>query len=87
MQVHEHHIERRSLVACCQDLHRFGTIVGNGYDRSGALQQFRRNLLVHLVVFDQQNPDPQGVMHMGVVFLRAGTVALESGNAEQVHLS
>ena len=63
LQIHEYDVERRSLIAFGQDFHRFSAMVGNGYDRAGALQQFSRNLLVHLVVFYQQNPDSGGVMH------------------------
>ena len=51
-----------------QDFHGFAAMVGHGHDGSGALQQFRRDLLVHLVVFDQQDADSRGIMHSGVVF-------------------
>ena len=61
-------------------------MVGHGHDCSGALQQFPRNLLVHLVVFDQQDTDSRGIMH-DVVFPDTGTVVVYSRNAEQVHQS
>ena len=65
---------RRGLVPCSQDLHGFTAMVGHGYDCSGALQQFRRNLLVHLVVFHQQDPDSRGIMHGAASLPRTGTV-------------
>ena len=85
LQVHQHKIERRRLITLRQDFYRFATMVSDCDDSSGALQQFRRNLLVHLVAFDQQDPDSCGVVHVAVVFLRARTVLLEPSDTEQVH--
>ncbi len=60
-------------------------MVGHSYDCTGALQQFCRNLLVHLVVFNQQDTDSRGIMHGGVVLPRTGTVVVKPRNAEQIH--
>ena len=72
LQVHENYIELRGLVSSCQYLYCFTAVVGHGDDRSGGLEQLSRDLLVHLVVFDDQDADSRGIMQVASSFL-AGT--------------
>ena len=68
LNVHQDHVKRRRLAVLGEELDRLAAVIGNGDDGAGALQEFSRDLLVHFVVFDQQDADSGGVMFAGFVF-------------------
>ena len=83
LQVHEHHIERRKLIAGGKDFNGFPTVVRHRHYRPGTLQQFGRDLLIHLVIFDQQDANSRRVMLRDISFARA--MIFQSSDAEQIH--
>src|ERR1700722_4904229 len=62
-------------------------MVGDGYNCSGAFEELCRNLLIHLVVFDEEDAYPRSIMDGGGVPSRRGTVLVRSRDAKQVHQS
>src|SRR5438270_10202458 len=65
LQIHENDIKWSRLCTLRQDLHGFSPMISEGDDRARTLQKFGRDLLVYLIIFDQQNANPAGIMRNG----------------------
>ena len=58
-------------------------MVGDSHDSSSALQQFGRDLLIYLIIFDQQHADPGRIMRDGIS-LRRTSLLLAGRDTKQI---
>ena len=70
---------------CRQDFHRFAAVIGDRHNGSGALEQFGSDLLIHFVVFDQQNANAAGIVRRCILFRQTRAVVFIALTAEQIY--
>ena len=83
LQIHEHNVKANQLFALRQNFHRLSAMTSEGDDRTSALQDFGRDLLIYLIIFDQQHADPGRIMRDGIS-LRRTSLLLAGRDTKQI---